>query len=478
MTTTIASDTAARALLNYLYAVLTDGREQFDARNAAERFITWCLPGLPIDADELRFLRRGLHGEGATAEERDADARILTGQAARFAMMCDFIPDVTGAYGTQSEVAFHRSERSLARMYQRVLTHSQVAALTITPEEQAQIERWQARLYGTRERVDEDTGEKTVEPFDGPELVAYKKYQASYEAALMAYNAARLADPGFRFNEPIHRNRLMLALDEWKGAGKKGEVETALARLAQATGRDLALWKRDLEARMVTGRQADEVLGEFWTTALVPAGFASKEAGWVKHTFHHELATKHQTGTHTRFGGDLGLKVGKFKLTGGGASSRDTTREISTLTDLSVSFEVAQVPLVRPWFDPVFLESRTWRLGASAVELTQLSDGKLPPQGQLIGYPTAVIFARSVTVDAKEIHDELRTLKTHVEGGGGVSFGPFHLGGKGERTHESNRSSHEAATSGWTSSGLQILGFRCHLLDASPNPLPTIEAWA
>lgn len=189
------------------------------------------------------------------------------------------------------------------------------------------------------------------------------------------------------------------------------------------------------------------------------------------------LSTKHRQGRHTLFKADVTIPILKLTLGGGGSTRRDVVREYATLTDLSISFEVAQIPLVRPWFDPTFLESRAWRFGDQALEMTQLSDGGSPPTGQLIGYPTSVIFVRKVCVTSKEVRDSFTEIKQHAKAGGGITLGLFSLTPRSQVTTDSSTTTHEQTDAALVSEGVQVIGFRCHLLDKSPNPLPTIKAF-
>jgi hypothetical protein len=112
---------------------LTDGEDDFVERNDQERFITWYLPGIPIEPEELRFAHRGIVGQGKTPEEKAEDTAMLIGQASRFARLVDFVPDVTGIFDEKQQlVAFHRNESALSRVYERVLKQSEVAKNELT----------------------------------------------------------------------------------------------------------------------------------------------------------------------------------------------------------------------------------------------------------------------------------------------------------------------------------------------------------
>jgi hypothetical protein len=66
-------------------------------------------------------------------------------------------------------------------------------------------------------------------------------------------------------------------------------------------------------------------------------------------------------------------------------------------------------------------------------------------------------------------------------GGAGFSFGPFSIGGSASH-HTSSGSTTSQAAYSWTDQGLsvpgmQIVGYRCHVLPKAPNPSPDITTW-
>ena len=109
--------------------------------------------------------------------------------------------------------------------------------------------------------------------------------------------------------------------------------------------------------------------------------------------------------------------------------------------------------------------------------MAELSDGGDPPKGSLVAYPISVIFARDVHVNFKELHDETSELVKSIKAGGNASFGLFKLSGSYKRDKQEKKVHSELTENGVDVSGLQILGFRCHLLRKTPDPLPSIEHW-
>ena len=64
-----------------------------------------------------------------------------------------------------------------------------------------------------------------------------------------------------------------------------------------------------------------------------------------------------------------------------------------------------------------------------------------------------------------------------MSGAAGVSFGPFHMGGKHSNTSDSREAKSDWKSEGIRIPGLQLLGFICHMLPKAPSPHPDITEW-
>jgi hypothetical protein len=480
------TDQTMKSLMGFLYAALTDGEAGLIEQNERERFICWHLPGTPIDKEELRFVVRGLTGDGNTPAEMAEDTAMLIGQASRFARLVDFVPDATSVFDEQQQMAaFERGENSLARLYERVLKQSQVANIELTPAEKEQIERYINILYPEVEEQNFDTGEMEKRRVEGPVFKTYKAYQQKYEDAVLAYNTIRVKSTNpatpedatlMTFNGPMLRNRVKAAKAEWETSGRKNDVEKMQATITALTQRDLNLWKVDLLDRFDNSRLADSFGQEFFLSSMVPAGVAFSDQGWSKFTF-KEKEVDHYSSSRTNQWEAQASLAWKLSFSAEGSGSSTETKQVDDVTDFELECAITQVPLTRAWFDPTFLESRAWKFGPSALELTELSDGGNPPQGMMVAYPTNVIFARDIRVNFKELHDETNELTKTIKAGGKAAFGLFKLSGSYKRDTNEKKVHSEIKENGVTVSGLQILGFRCRLLKKTPNPLPSIENW-
>ena len=152
-----------------------------------------------------------------------------------------------------------------------------------------------------------------------------------------------------------------------------------------------------------------------------------------------------------------------------------------------MSFEICQVNIVRPWLKTSYLNSKTWRFdpGNPDVKNNLLSDGSSPPKGLMPAYPTSIILVRNLLLDFgnnQGAQSFMTQQSSNSQGGGvGFSFGPFSIGADASH-HNASGSTTSQASYSWSDQGLsipgmQIIGYRCHVLPKSPNPSPDIKNW-
>jgi hypothetical protein len=247
-------------------------------------------------------------------------------------------------------------------------------------------------------------------------------------------------------------------------------------------------YRDDLEKARLTGLSSGS---DFFYTALVP-GNVGRAAGWTEFTFssgdfQSQAASSYSTRRWQASGGGGFLGIFGGGGGGGGSSSREESHHKFSLDRFYLRFEIAQVPIVRPWFKQGFLLSKSWRFDQNNPEAKGeiVSDAGTPPKGLIPAYPTTAIFVRNLHMflGHSEGFSDWMTQHTSSRAGGGgfVNFGPFHIGGSYSRASSSGMTEHNRGNS-WDNEGLhidgmQVVGFKCHILPKSPNPLPDITAW-
>jgi hypothetical protein len=211
-------------------------------------------------------------------------------------------------------------------------------------------------------------------------------------------------------------------------------------------------------------------------TQMAPGNFFSNGAGWPEFKFEHTQVNHFESHKTSQWDSQASL-AWKLSFSGNGAGTTTSNTIVDHTDKFTFRCSLAQVPLIRPWFDTTFLESRAWKFGPAAIDMTELSNGASPPQGLLVAYPTSVIFARDLTIDFAELHDETSELNKTIKAGGKAGWGLFNLSGSYQRDSQTKQVQSTITEEGLKVSGLQILGFRCRLLKKSPDPLPSIQNW-
>jgi hypothetical protein len=523
----------ANAVLVKLYDVLTNGDE--NVPKSEDNFFTCCQPGIPVEVEDFDFLSQGLTGvvkrravedlQAATGEPAPAaggeaprpepltpaqldqlraqDTAKLYMQAENFARLVDFVPDVTAMTNSQfARLNIMNNEGGLSEIYERILRMSQVMQTELPQATKDKIAKFRDLLTVKvkKKNLIDDTETEVSEP--SPLTRLYFEKMAAYEAAALEYNARRVDalaanDPAavhyWALNANILRNRVRAAMSDWINNGYKNDYEQIAAFIEQVTARDLTLlkaqYKDELERARLTGLASG---GDFYFTSLVPGNFA-RSSGWTRFTFgsadyqsHSQRSYSYDRWKTGGGGGFLGIFGGR-----GGASGSSSHSEYNgsfNADHFSLGFEICQVPIVRGnWFRPSFINSKTWRFdqGSPDVKDEMVSDGGTPPKGLMPAYPTSCVFIRNLSMTlghsegfSKYVADQ---KASSASGGGFLSFAGIYLGGSYSQGSGNGSTTRDYGYH-WdgqtiTVPGMQLLGYKCHILPKSPDPLPSITSW-
>jgi hypothetical protein len=522
----------ANSIMGKLYDILTNGDDTVPP--SADNFFSWATPGIPLGSDDLKFLTQGFTGvvtpaavqnmlaakgagqpsagtgsDGQQAKLSDADLEKLRAQdtaglyqqAEFFARLVDFVPEVAKINNDHfATLAVMNNEGGLSEVYETVLNHSQVAHTDLSDDEKKKLEHLRSLLTATTEKTDLITGEKTQVTGPSPLVQAYNDKMAAYEAAALDYNSHRIdalaADNSkavsyWAINANILRNRVKAAMSDWITNGYKNDYEQIAAYIAQVEGRDLVLLKQryidELERAKLTGLASGS---DFYYTALTPAHFADSPAGWTNFSFSSGDFSRYSSSQFNASGWSAyaaGTFLGIFGGGGGGSgsSSRQEFKSSFNSDHCSMSFSIAQIPIIRPWFKPSYLTSPIWRfaVGDILVKGWQLSDGTKPPKGQMPAYPTSAIFIRDLHLNfgtESGFSDWINEQSaSSASGGGTVAIGPICLGGSysswSKQGKATSQSQYKYDENGMSVPGMQLIGFKCHIFPQSPNPSPDIK---
>lgn len=475
-----------------------------------DNFFTWCTPGIPFEIEDFEFLSQGLTGiykprmiknpdgtkstEVLTEAQRDAelakDTSKMYQQAEQLARFVDVIPDASGIDETKVRMNVKNDDGGLSDVYEETLRFSQVANTELTADEKAKIERFRQLLQVEREKEDLITGEKVKVMEPSPLVKLYTEKLAAWTDAALEYNSARIdaltastprAVHNWAINANILRNKVNFAMNDWISNGYKLEFEGIGARIAQMSSRDLSLLKAQyvdvLEKARLTGLASGS---DFFFSSLAPSNFA-KSKGWTRFSFTNKDYSYYSKQTTKKGGGSAGVNLGFFSVGASASHSRKAFNSKADFSSFELSFELTQIPIIRPWFKTNFLTSKTWRFaqGNQGFKNKFLSDGKKPPHknSMMPAYPTAMIFVRNLRLSFANASSVASMLDTKTSGGGSVGWGPFHVGGSYSSGKSERSRNNHSDSQGIYIDGLQCIGFKCHLLPKSPNPDPAIKSW-
>ncbi len=433
---------------------------------------------------------------------RAHDTARLYMQAENFARLVDFVPDLAAATNNQfARLSVMNNEGSLSDRYEYILRMSQVMESELPQTTKDKIAKFRTLLTVPKKKKNliDDSEEVIIEP--SPMVTAYNQKMEAYLNDCLDYNARRIdalaADNSravqyWAINANILRKKVTAAMNDWVSNGYKNDYDAIAAFIDQVMQRDMALLKQqyrdDLEKARLTGLASGS---DFYFTSLVPGNFINA-AGWAEFGFTSSDYTRYQnssyklsSSTTSGGGGFLGI------FTGGGSHSEASGQSEANVrfdtSQFAMNFKIAQVPITRPWFKTAFLMSKSWRFDQNDPEakIQVVSDGGRPAKGMIPAYPTSLICIKDLRIffGKSSGFNELRSQweSSSSSGGGFFSFGPIHLGGTHGRSSGSGaRSSnyhYDSNTQWMTVPGVQIIGFKCHILPKSPNPLPTITNW-
>lgn len=442
----------------------------------------------------------GMSRDKAIEEAKRMYQQGLLGSWEQWSRLVDFIPlnkptvmnwssdHGAGKYKHVS-VAYAQNNRNLSYVYADTLRLCEMADDEPDAEQKRLIERMLSLLSVEVEVEDFLTEEVRKEDRPSPAMLAYTAKKQVYEDAVIEYatNLAQAnngtAEDQMRWQQSggIFKRRATEALRDWITNGSKNDIERAQAMISHITGRSMVLWKDNLLKQIdQTEMNTTGAFGYAFQPATVIPGAFARSGGWTN--FHERsLATKMLSSSSTRSGSaKFGLSLGFFNIGGGGGGSSATREENYEMDSFGIEFSYAPVEIVRPWFHPGFFLSRGWRptVGFEREYGTDKhSDGKTPPKGAMIGYPTKALFVKDLVIHSSEIVRQMKARESHVSGGGIVGIGPFTIGGRYQQSNKSSQHNFSYDGASIRVHGMQLVGFLSSMLPKCANPHPDVEKW-
>ena len=499
------------SVLGKLYDVLTNGDDVVP--KSEDNYLAWLSVGMPYPKEELEFLSTGFTGiyrEPEPTPTADGDAvsppaektpeeinQLLAQdvtrkymQAENLARLADMIPDASGLRGDVTMNVWN-PENTLSQAYRHILTFSQIANFEPDDETKAKIERLRGLLQVKKKKKNIVTEEEEEVLEETPLVKIYNEKMQKYMNEALEYNNHRVnalasKDPAavhyWSMNASILRNKVKAAENDWITNGYKHEYNQIAAEIAQVEGRSMLTLKQqyidDMEKARLTGPSSGS---DFYYTSLLPGGFAESDNGWTEFTFSKSDYESNYKFDSKKGGGGGGFSLGIVNIGGRGAYKKQKSERKVDASNFSLRFKICQVPIVRPWFNVNFLTSKYWRFDKNNDEFVDnvVSDGASPPsrESMIPAYTTTAIFVKDLYLYFGETHSKIETEMRSASGGGFVSWGPFYGGGKYKSHKQEKNVDISREGQGIKIPGEQLIGFKCHLLQKSPDPKLDIENW-
>lgn len=285
------------------------------------------------------------------------------------------------------------------------------------------------------------------------------------------------------------KNKLRAVKQRWEAQGHKTKIENILARIEQLSQGGMAEYKSDLKENF-EGNQievsvfADEEQGmgllteQAYYTALRPNGILNAPGTQVSisNSNSSRWSKFKRSSTSASFKAPV---IGIFGGANASVTKFDQNQQNSFFKeDFEISFEIVQGIIDRPWFAKDFVECRAYstvdpqtNLPIDAVnQITELSDGKNPPSGQLPALPTTVYFVRNLKVKSKALANLSERDIDKFSAGGGVSIFGFGLEAEHKNETIETNYSRAGASGEITATGTYLVGMSSVFLKKAPNP--------
>ncbi len=455
-------------------------------------FFTWCTPGIPVSPDDFSFLK-GLRkpldyaqfkdlSDAEKAAKQGDEAYALTVAMDNFSVLVDTVPNKSGLINS---LHVWEPQQRISSIYESVLQNCEVADTVPSPDADARIKKIREATVQTVEKTDTDTGEKFTEERPSVLVASYNKYEKEYVDAYVKYvtlmTAASTGDAAdvqkASMLGPVYYKDVMTAWDAWESGGHRSEYEKMMADLQQLEGISMSLLLKEYREIFQRSRRTSLLDGnDYSVSRIVPATFY-ESSGWTQYSFSASKlkSTSNSKSQDYSAGGIWGL----FGGAKGSYSKVNASGHVS-MDNLEMDFELTQVPIVRSWFREDFLLSNKWRYKTQGGAGTDniLSNGKADdPKGLLFAYPTVAIFARNIKI-TKTVYDQISSeVNKNGGGSGGFSLGPFSIGGSASYNRKDKNLEISQEGDKIVVPGMQIIGFRNHILPQSPNPDTAIDKW-
>jgi len=383
-----------------------------------------------------------------------------------FSQMVDVVP--------KPGVLWSDSGKRVSGLAKDVLSQANTT-LKPDPDQQATYDAAYNFLNTTTETKDfRGNVKKKTDPSDV--AIAYDEAKAAYIAAVsgfrtayIAYDLTKTADQrAWNAAAPTLQNLVDSTWNRWNRSGK-AEVEEAQNALSSTINN--AVSHAIDEDRRMTGDAytlpVNTPTGYPWFPSYANPTNWAEDAKGPKLTLSSANLNKTSSSTAHTYGLEASGSYGLFHASVGVEGGHKEEHAHMDAQNLELSAELIAVTIMRPWFNPLLLGMKGWKIDGYTAG--GISNGDpLKPDGEYSLIPMGFVVARNVSVkadfstsDQKFISD---TVNTSVSGG----WGPFSL--KAKYGYSSSQSEMKSTFDGATLTfpGLQLIAWISTVPSVSP----------
>jgi hypothetical protein len=501
------------------------------------------LPPIPFGPELAAFMRIGPSPDSIDNKDEEGNVRFTVNDMARsavnFASMVDYIPSIDQNLTTTTDEeesnesgavvdlnSLISSGRSVSKIYQAVLDNCMVINNSMSEEDEKRLDKLRSALYKEPKPADEesddddllDSLEDDEDDFDLDALLGDDGVDAGdfvespdklaeptrvmqvYQALQTNYEQTKLKvldqlqnispnDPNAGVRTRLLQKKIRAAERRWEAQGRKTQVESIKARIAQLSRSGMPQYLDDLKARLNANRLTASVFSseeggasllteDAHFTALRPNGILDSTG--MKITITKSDATSTSFRDKSSSSGRVRGIIPAIPLFGGarGDKSSDEFEREFFSNDFKIEFEIAQGIIDRPWLDLAFLESPAYTTVRPGTDepldqvnnIVTLSDGEDPPGGVMPLIPMTAYFVRNLTLSTSMAASTFERERKKISGRAGVSFLGFGARGRHSSETISTEANREREEGKVRMDGIFLIGFASRYLDKAPNP--------
>ncbi|WP_223607130.1 hypothetical protein [Chryseobacterium sp. OSA05B] len=423
-------------------------------------------------------------------------------QMEQFAAMTDAIPSqlppLTADGKGRAITIMNDSQKRVSKVYEDLLQWSVVVDTDFDKKTEKKLDSLRDKLFKIKKVKNPDFDENApVDDFNKPELIhtfvaptyaKYVEYQMKYYDIVDANNEIRTAadngDPDAMAKVSIDgknmKKREEASLKAWQSLGYKEAVERIQNYLSEIEEKHMLVIKKRIQAEFRNSQRTRILDYTNYSPCIPVAANALRESkGWPEISISQGKANYDYSKTIHNWGAAGGFSMGLFSIGAKAGGKNEKTQIKSDYTSMDISFKIGKVRVERGWFNQQFIESKYWKLHEQSPQTLNgdmISDGK--GKGLMPSIITELIIAKDVSFNFKDSSSAYTEAKNSVSAGGAVGIGPFVIGGNYSYDNQNVKSSYEWEGKKLTSTGIYIIGYKCHIVPKSPNPNPEIKKWA